>query len=193
MSNQKATYAEGNFYHLYNRGHDRSKIFFEEKNYLFFMKRLEEKICNHHMDIISYCLMPNHYHLLVYVNAGGNAPKQMQALGTSYSKAVNKAYQKTGGLFQGAYKGIHVDKNEYLVYLSKYIHMNPVKAGMVKRPEDYHYSSYGNFFEERKDGFVKPDVILSQFKNADDYVTYVNDNDISYLKKLKEHKLIFEE
>jgi len=107
----------GQYYHIYNRGVNREAIFFERENYLFFLRRLREHLLPV-TDLVAYCLMPNHYHLLVMVkpweqtsevlkDLGGLAPRglsmAMMRLSVSYTKAINKRYQRVGGLFQGAF------------------------------------------------------------------------------------------
>ena len=124
----------GQYYHLYNRGNDRQPIFFGRGNYLFFLKRIHTYLvpC---MDMIAYCLMPNHYHLLVRIN-DGDVSHAMQLLALSYTMAVNKQRDRVGALFQGAFRSRHVDRDEYLVHLSRYFHLNPVRAGLAEQPEE---------------------------------------------------------
>lgn len=186
MSNQKTKYLEYNDDHICHTGHNKAAIFFEEKNYFFFLKRLQEKSCANQIDVVCYGLMPNRYHLLVYLNKGADLLKNMQAFSTSYSKAINTYYHRTGSIFQGTCNGKLIDTDEYFIYLSKYIHLNPATAGIVNKPEDYVFSSYKDFIGKRTSVLVKTDAVLSQFISTDGYIKFINDNDIEHLKKLKE-------
>ena len=114
------------------------------------------------VEIIAYCLMPNHYHLLVCLNSDDLA-RVMQPFALSYSKAIAKRFGRTGTLFQGPFKSRLVDKNEYLLHLSRYIHLNPVFAGLAAKPEDWEFSSYRDYIDLRSGTFVRPEIILSQF------------------------------
>jgi len=95
----KTIYAPGEYYHIYNRGVNRQKIFFEDRNWLFFLLRLRTYFKSEQADIIAYCLMLNHYHLLVYLHANEFSHKVMQPFGTSYTKAINKEQNRVGALF----------------------------------------------------------------------------------------------
>ena len=137
----------GGFYHLYNRGVNRGEIFFEEKNYLYFLSRVKKYLFPV-MDLIAYCLMPTHYHLLVFgdetseVFKTSEVSRAMMKLSVSYTKAINLHYDRVGPLFQGAFQAKLVDTDAYLWQVVGYIHLNPVEAGLVKAPEDWKYSSY---------------------------------------------------
>lgn len=120
--------------------------------------------------------MPNHYHLLLHETEDNSISKTMQALGTSYAKAINTHYNKTGHLFQDSYKKVHIQTNEQLLHLSRYIHLNPVKAGLVSSPEQWIYSSYNNYTGSRNNKSLKMDIILDQFKNEETYANFVNSN-----------------
>jgi len=88
------------------------------------------------LDVVAYCLMPTHYHLLVLLKEA-ELSHRMQLFSISYTKAMNARYDRVGALFQGAFQAKHVNRNDYLVHLSRYIHLNPVLAGLVERPEDW--------------------------------------------------------
>ena len=92
-----------NYYHVYNRGNNSQDIFFEEKNYNFFLTKLS-KVFENNISLICYCLMPNHYHLLIKVKKDSQFSNIMQRFSTSYTKAINKTYKRVGHLFQGRYK-----------------------------------------------------------------------------------------
>jgi len=129
----------GQYYHLYNLGVNHQPIFFNDGNWGYFIKRLKHYFQQELIDIIAYCLMPNHYHLIVYLKTDELSSKIMQPFTVSYTKAVNLQQNRVGSLFKGTFKAKLVDKNEYLLHLSRYIHLNPVFANLVKHPSDWVY------------------------------------------------------
>jgi len=162
---------EGECYHLYNRGNNRERIFLERENYLFFLRRLRKHLVPI-LDIVAYCLMPTHYHLLVMLNEA-DLSHRMQLFSISYTKAMNKRYDRVGALFQGAFRAKHVDGNNYLVHLSRYIHLNPVIAGLIERAEEWEFSSYPEYIGIRHGTLPAPEIVLSQFPSPDAYREFV--------------------
>ena len=171
----------GTHYHIFNRGNNRQAIFFERENYLFFLDRMREYLVEMipgpqgsdarqitATTIVSYCLMPNHFHLLVCPN-DGELSNRMQRLSISYTKAINKRYRRVGTLFQGPFQAIPVQTEEYLLHLSRYQHLNPVFAGLVQRAEDWEFSSYRDYLGLRQGNLVQPEVVLSQFPSRRAY------------------------
>lgn len=129
MPYRQVEFRAGHYYHLYNRG----AISFEHKNYLFFLRRLRKYFLSERMGIIAYCLMANHYHPLVHLRVDDLA-SIMQPFTLSYTKAVNKRYGRIGALFQGRFKALLVNADDYLAHLSRYIHLNPIMAGLTPTP-----------------------------------------------------------
>ena len=170
----------GETYHLYNRGNNRARIFFEYQNYVFFLRRLRKYVVPV-LDVVAYCLMPTHYHLLVVLNEA-DLSHRMQLFSISYTKAMNRRYDRVGALFQGAFRAKHVDRDSYLVHLSRYIHLNPVMAGLVERPEDWEFSSYREYIAVRDGTLPKPEIVLSQFPSPEAYREFVE----SYLPQQRE-------
>lgn len=170
---RKVTFEAGQYYHLYNRGVNRQPIFFNEGNWAYFVKQLRQYAQPEHIDIIAYCLMPNHYHLLVYLKTQALSAKVMQPFGVSYTKAVNKQQERVGPLFQGRFKAAVVDKEGYVLDLSCYIHLNPVRARLVQRPEDWRYSSYQDYVGLRNGTLPNPEVVLAQFPSRQAYAEWV--------------------
>jgi len=192
----------GECYHLYNRGVNRQRIFFERENYLFFLRRIRKylvgegetsevaqtsevhtlvgeretsevsqtsEVCT---TTVAYCLMPNHFHLLLCPH-DDQLSRRMQRFSISYTKAINKRYGRVGALFQGQFQAVHVDRNEYILHLSRYLHLNPVAAGLVKRPEEWEFSSYRDYVGLRQGTLPRPDVVLSQFSTPRAYREFV--------------------
>ena len=151
------------YYHIYNCGVNYQKIFFTPANWHFFLLRLRKYFTSEHADIISYCLMPNHYHLLIHAKSTDFSARVMQPLGTSYTKAINKQQNRIGSLFQGPFQAKLILQDSYLLQLSRYIHLNPVIAGFVSQPEDWDYSSYREYTGYRNGTLPKPIIILSHF------------------------------
>ena len=163
----------GEFYHVLNRGNEKQTIFMEDENYQFFLRRFRKYVIQGKQEVIAYCLMPNHFHLLLKETEDDRLKETMQGLQTSYAKAVNKRFQKTGHLFQDTYKKIRIESDEQLLHLTRYIHMNPVKAGLVPHPEDWPYSSYREYAGLRKGTLPKTAIILSQFPNREAYRAFI--------------------
>jgi putative transposase len=186
MPRRQVIFQAGNYYHVYNRGNNRQLIFFERDNYIYFLRQLRTHLIHRGVDIIAYCLMPNHYHLLVDLKTE-HFSKLMQAFTLSYAKAMNKRYKKVGSLFQGRFQAIHVDKDEYLLNMTRYIHLNPVEANLVEKAEDWEFSSYQEYVDLRRGSLPKLDGV--QFSSAEAYRYFLEDANI---EKVSED-LTFEE
>jgi len=140
--NRKMKFLNGHIYHLYNRGNRKAEVFHDRQDYLHFLRQLREYLQKYPITLIAYCLMPNHYHLLVRQDGEGAISDMMQAFGTSLSKTYNKKYQTVGSLFQGKFRDEHVGDTGYLMYLARYFHRNPVKALLCRAPADWEFSNY---------------------------------------------------
>ena len=132
----------GEFYHLYDRGVDRGPIFHGPENYRYFLGLLHNKARRHEIELAVYCLMPNHFHLLVRPGREDSVSPFLAGVCGSYAQALNARRERVGALFQGRYRAEHVDRDAYLMHLARYIHINPVAAGLVVRPQDWPYSNY---------------------------------------------------
>jgi len=156
---QKISYP-GRYYYIYNQGNRKQDIFLDKSDYLKYLEKLREYKKKHNISIICYCLMPNHFHLLLRQDADIPIYKFMHALHTSYSMYVNHKHDRTGHLFQGKYKQKEIDKNEYLLQLSSYIHLNPVVSGLVEKLEDYQWSSYLDYIGLREGTLCSKELAL---------------------------------
>jgi len=160
------------YYHLYNRGHNKQTIFFERENYLFFLRRLRKYLVPDVFELVAYCLMPNHYHFLIHLKMD-DLSARMQPFALSYTKAINKRYDRKGGLFQGPFRATLVETDEYLLHLSRYIHLNPVTAGLVAKAEDWEFSSYRDYIGLRSGTLPTPDIVLAHFPSPAAYQAFV--------------------
>ncbi len=142
MPGRRTTFLAREFYHLYNRGVDRGTIFFTDDNVRYFMRLLMEKAERNAVEVVAFCRMPNHYHLLIRPSSSNTASRFINSLLGSYFQGLNAARHRVGPLFQGRYKAVHVARDEYLTHLARYIHLNPVAASLVARPQDWPYSNY---------------------------------------------------
>ena len=141
-----------NFYHVFNRGNNKQKIFFQKRNYQFFEGEIKEYICPH-CHVLSYCLMPNHFHLLIYLAEQigvvplGNMQILERKIGTlqsSYTRAINKQENKTGSLFQPKCKMVEIS-SERAFACFHYIHQNPLRAGLTQSLVGWDYSSFHEY------------------------------------------------
>jgi len=149
---------EGAYYHVTSRGNERKKIFYANSDYDKFKTYLKDAQDKYGYLLHCYVLMSNHYHLLIET-PNANMSKVMHFINGSYTNYINRRRGRSGHLFQGRYKAILVERDRYLLELSRYIHLNPVRAGLVKRPKDYPYSSYRGFIRVEGRNFVSCDLI----------------------------------
>ena len=172
-------------YHIYNRGNNRERIFFEADNYLFFLKRIKEYLVPV-MDILVYCLMPTHYHVVGRIKptqiseiskiseiSGAEVSTAMMKLSVSYTKAINKRFQRAGVLFQGQFQAKPVLTSSYLLNLCRYIHGNPVKDGLVADITQWQYSNYLEWIGERDGKLVDKAFVQDNFDTPDEYRKFV--------------------
>jgi putative transposase len=132
----------GRIFHAINRGVERRDIFLKAEDYGFFLTQAKLHFSQAGIALLSYCLMPNHYHFLTAVT-GDLFSRTMQALQSTYSMYFNRVYERVGHLFQDRFKSFEVTDDEYLEWLPVYIHRNPVKAGLVSKPGLWEWSGHG--------------------------------------------------
>jgi len=183
-------YVNNGFYHVYNRGVEKRTIFEDKQDYKVFLKYIKEilspidpdkqsitfylrgqtykaerKLLKNYSDeieLLAYCLMPNHFHFLIRQKNKKSLQGFMSALMTRYSMYFNKRYKRVGTLFQGRYKAVLVYEDAYLLHLSRYIHLNPLEY----TPDlERAYSSYADYLGRRKTSWIKPNVILRFFNS----------------------------
>lgn len=188
--NIEKIYVEDSFYHVYNRGLNKMDIFKDDDDYRVFLNlfkramgegiqrdRQHREYPNFHndIDLLTYCLMPNHYHLLIRTK---NKPKQlaelMRSVLTSYVLYFNRKYKRTGPLFGKRYRAIRITSDEYLWHISRYIHLNPLDIGQDYRK--YPYSSIDYYIGRKSSDWVKPEEILDMFKESkENYGQFLED------------------
>jgi len=163
MARQLRIEYPGAFYHVTSRGNERKPVFKSKRDREKFLEYLESASERYGAVVHVYCLMDNHYHLLIETPAG-NLSQIMQHINSAYTTYFNVKRQRSGHLFQGRYKSILVQADEYAKELSRYIHLNPVRAGMVETPEEYQWSSYMYYaVKKEKPEWLFTDFILGYF------------------------------
>ena len=196
VKNVIKNYAEDSYYHIYNRGVSKELIFVDEQDYVVFLGLLKrylsednEKKLNRvkypnykdNMDLIAYCLMPNHFHLFVYQREANAITNFVRSLSVSYSMYFNKKYRRQGSLFQQRYKAVDIKDDSQLIHITRYIHLNPDKY------RSYKWSSYHYYVDNETPKWLKPAAILSLFRDSEEYASFVSDYK-SYRDDLKNIK-----
>lgn len=202
---RKTPFVNGEIYHVYNRGTDKRIIFSDNEDIERFIQSMEEfnvvepigsiyensfilksnhSVLKSHskkgklVNFIAYCLNPNHYHFLLEQVVDRGIEKFMQRIGNGYTKYFNNKNERSGSLFQGKFKSIHIDSNEYLLHVSVYVNLNDrvheLGHSMSKFKIIKSRSSWGEYIRDSNtsDGFCKKDIILEQFKNINDYRSF---------------------
>jgi len=140
---------ENAVYHITSRGNERKKIYRDDGDKKRFLGLLEDYKNRYNFLIHCFVLMDNHYHLVIET-LRPNLIKIMHGLNSGYTGYFNKKYKRSGHLFQGRYKAIIVDKENYLLELSRYVHLNPLRAKIINKPQDYKWSSYGGYIRKKE-------------------------------------------
>jgi putative transposase len=140
--------------HVIQRGNNRQPVFFADADYVRFRDWLAEAAGEYGCSIHAYVLMTNHVHLLVTPARADGVPRMMQSLGRRYVRFVNAAYRRSGTLWEGRYRAAPIDSEAYLLSCSRYIDLNPVRAGLARHPRQYRWSSYRALAEGATDPLV---------------------------------------
>lgn len=149
--------------HVLSRGNGKMQIFLDDGDYIRFLGLLEEVVDKFCIECWSYCIMPNHYHLAMYPTLP-NISAAMRELNGEYAKYWNRRHGRVGHVVQGRFKGQIVDTGEYLLTLYRYIARNPVRAGLVRAPEDWPWSSYAATLGlAPRPAFLRVDRVLGLF------------------------------
>ena len=210
---RRTEFANYEYYHIYNRGVDKREVFLDERDYGRFLEGIcdfnnnlnrEERLRKAEkseltseselssdfsaepklVDIICYCLNPNHYHFILKQNSDKGIEKFMHKLSTGYTNYFNKKNNRSGSLFQGRYKSIYVASNEYLLLLSTYVNANHEIHGYPEKA--WAYSSYLDYIGKRDSKLCDKEIILDQFGNDFlEYEKYVQDNMLYFKDKKK--------
>lgn len=215
VTNRQVLLTNDHFYHIFNRGINRQPVFTTKKEYERTQDTLEyyrfaslpvrqskflvlpekerallwENISSRNstlVDILAYCLLPNHFHFLLRQNKNDGISRFLSNFTNSYTKYFNTKHKRTGPLFTGTFKSVLVESDEQLIHLSRYIHLNPTTSFLVK-PEvlkEYPWSSYSCYFEKENNNVIETETILSYFKSKKKYEEFVMDQ-ASYARELE--------
>lgn len=198
------SFTKDSYYHVYNRGVEKRIIFVDDEDYNTFYYylfvylaplersarryrevplRLAHKNLHEEVSLVSYCLMPTHFHLLLFQKPADGVTRLMKQLTNAYTQYFNEKYKRSGPLFAGRYKAAPLTTDEELTHLSRYIHLHPVMAKLTDTPE-YRWSSYEEFTDPTPRNLTTPKRILSRFPSIYMYKKFVIDRK-DYLKKME--------
>lgn len=217
MPYRKEPLETDSIYHIYNRGFKKQNIFLDNRDYLravksldlyrhlvnikysyfnFQGKKYQKKIKLKQpalVELLAYCFMPNHFHLLIKQILDGGIQTVLGKFTNSYAKYFNTKRNRIGPVFEGRFKAVLVESNEQLTHLSRYIHLNPFSAALIKKEQllTYPYSSISDYLKKRKNSIVNSSMILEQFKSSASHRNFVLDNaDYQlYLQRIKKQLL----
>ncbi len=202
MPSRAIPFVNNEYYHVFNRGVAKMPIFNSSFDYKHFMntflyyhingpkprfsffrnKPIELKNNEKIVEVICYCLMPNHFHFLLRQKEENGITEFISKLSNSYTRYFNVKNKRVGPLFQGEFKSVYVESNEQLLHLSRYIHLNPLIGYVTKDLKTYRWSSYPEYLGLAKDICSKEEV-LGQFKSVKDYEKFVMDQ-VDYARAL---------
>jgi len=157
-----SNFIQGGYYHVFNRGNRSQPIFLDTKDFKRYLENLKKHKDKHNVSILAYCLMPNHVHLLLRQNGPDPISSFMQRTHTAYTMYFNLKHKVTGHVFEGRFKAKNIARDEYLMHVSRYIHLNPL--GLVKKLPSYKWSSYNAYISGTADPIANPKHILNYFK-----------------------------
>jgi putative transposase len=166
--------------HVIQRGNNRGRVFFGDADHRFYLDCLAEACRRYACEVHAYVLMTNHVHLLVSPRSEEGLPRAMQSVGRRYAQFVNWRRERTGSLWEGRYRACAIDTESYFLVCSRYIELNPVRAGMAARPEEYPWSSFHANASGRHDALVSPHPL---------YVAL----GASMVERCREYRMLFEQ
>lgn len=178
------------YYHVMTRGNNRNVVFRSDEDYQYYLSLIAKYKIEHPFELYHYCLMPNHTHFLIQTKKAADFSTFMKKLNLAYFHHFNKEYGWVGHFWQDRYKSQAVGKDAYFIQCGKYIELNPVRAHLVEKPEEYQYSSYRFYANGKTDRLITPDFIYEglghgEHEKQTQYQDLVVDQSIedSYKKK----------
>jgi REP element-mobilizing transposase RayT len=166
-------YHDEKLYHIFNRGAHQSLIFYSRGNYSYCLSLLQKYKEKYKVAIVAYCLMPNHYHLVLKQLPRGSISRYLQTVFNAYTQAVNRQKGKSGTLFQGRAKARIIESDHYALQVIRYVHLNPVAARKVETAEEWEFSDYGEWIGMKDCCLSDLDFRDSYFPHADEYRLFV--------------------
>ena len=172
-------YYKDTFHHLYNRGANKQAIFLEKSNYDYFLEKLEYYKDEYEIELLAYCLMPNHFHLFVrQLKEESSITEFISALLNSYTKSINKSYKRSGTLFESKTKSKQIIDDAYFKWVIKYILENPVKAGLAAAITDWEYSNAKDLLGVRNGSLITIKEVASYFDSETQMMEFLSDQKI---------------
>lgn len=194
MPQRKTVFQTGNIYHIYNRGVEKRTIFTSRKDFLQFLKAIfyyqqtnpgiklslsnyevEKRKPPFNFEILTYTLMPNHFHLLLKQIVHDGIIISLQQLLTSYSKYFNIKHKRVGPLFQGRFKSVAIESDEQLIHTARYIFLNPYTSGLVDNIAGYEWSAYFEYFKDVNLKMCNQKILLDCLKSKKYFMEFIND------------------
>lgn len=202
---RKFIFSNDSYYHVFNRGVEKRVTFTDRREYIRARKTLEYyrfvnlpfkfstfintevsqrheiltelKSSSLHAEILAYCFMPNHFHLLLRQANTGGISKFLAKFTNSYTKYFNTRHERVGPLFQGLFKAVQIETDEQLLQVTRYIHLNPVKANLVHvgNLHLYEWSSYSSYIQTATSDAINSKIILDYFKDIQDFQQFIAD------------------
>jgi len=174
----KSDFIPGSIFHIYNHVIDGFSLFEENQDYHFFLLSIEKQLEKYPASIIAYCLMPNHYHLLIKQVGENKIYKTLNYAFISYAKYFNKKHNRKGPIFRSPLQHKEITDAKYLKQICKYIHLNPVYADLVEKPEQWDYSNYLEWINKRNNTFYYSEIKNKYFGSTENYIAYIESNKI---------------
>jgi len=177
--NKDRNYYKNTFHHLYNRGANKALIFYERENYLYFLQRMKYYRAKFSINILAYCLMPNHFHLFVQQTTDEfSISIFLSSLLNSYVKAVNQKYKRSGTLFESKTKSKQIVDEAYFKWVIKYILENPVKAGLAERISNWEFSNAMDLLTIRNGTISDINNVTSFFQSKAGMIEFLTDKTV---------------
>lgn len=197
-------FEEDSYYHIFNRGVEKRDIFLEDKDYCFFQTylyiylrplkkvlekhpdlplRLYNKNLSEEVELLGYCLMPNHFHLLLKQKTKNGISKLMKQITNAYTLYFNQKNNRVGGLMQGTFKAVGIDDDNLLIHIMRYIHLNPIASNLTQDLNTYQWSSYPDYLGKENELPCSEDEILSYFSSVEAFEKFHKDQE-EYAKEL---------
>ncbi len=166
---------KGNYYHIYNRGIDNRPIFFNDDNYHYFIRLMKENHKRYNISILVYCLIPNHFHILVQQKSEIDVSRFVQSLNNAFVQGINKQLKRKGTLYEGRTQTKLIQDEDYLMHVCRYIHLNPIKHNLVKNISDWEFSNFQTCINGENDELTEMNFIVELFGSRDSYKEFVED------------------